>query len=170
MPFFLCAICTRSFNKKILHKIVGTNYCKSSARIVAWDDAVLEMQAKKVRPKNGLLWGEPKVVWFKWKCRGVPTTVKKHNQYPTEYSVKDKKGGWHVQCDCIVLITVKKTKGWSQAEIDVESNCVDLFGLDKSQSKNDPPSPPPRRRRKRRSEERHEVDDEDEDEDEDGGV
>jgi hypothetical protein len=58
----------RSFNK-----------AESRARrVVAWDDKVLEMQAKKLRSKNGLLWGEPEVlVWLKWKCTGVPTAVKK---------------------------------------------------------------------------------------------
>ena len=35
---------------------------------------------------------------------GTPTCVDKHD-YPTDYKVKDKKGVWHVQCDCIVLVT-----------------------------------------------------------------
>ena len=55
---------------------------QEARRVVAWDDKVLEMQAKKLRSKNGLLWGEPEVlVWLKWKCTGVPTAVKKkHDQ------------------------------------------------------------------------------------------
>ena len=40
---FLCAICSRSFDKKILRKIMGTEYRESSARVVAWDDTALEM-------------------------------------------------------------------------------------------------------------------------------
>ena len=85
---FLRAICNRSFDKKILCKIMGTEYRESSARVVAWDDTALEMQAKNVRPVNGLFWGEPQVVRLRWKCTGTPTRVDKHD-YPTEYRVKD---------------------------------------------------------------------------------
>jgi hypothetical protein len=52
----------RSFDKKILRKIMGVEYRKSSSRLVAWDDKALEMQAKNVRPVNGLFWGELQVV------------------------------------------------------------------------------------------------------------
>jgi hypothetical protein len=164
---FLCAICTRSFDKKIIHKIMKMDYHESSARVVACDDTVLEMQEKKVRPKNGLFWGKPQVVRLKWKCTGVPTTVNKHD-YPTEYWVKDKRGEWHVQCDCILLITVKKAEERAKAELEMESDYVDLFEIDRRQSQNDPPSPLPQCR-KRLLEEWHEMDDVDEDEDEDSG-
>ena len=44
LVLFVCAICSRSFDKKILHKIMGTEYCESSAciRVVAWDDTALD--------------------------------------------------------------------------------------------------------------------------------
>ena len=112
------------------------------------------MQAKNVRPVNGLFGGEPQVVRLRWKCTCTPTALNKHD-YPTEYRVKDKRGEWHVQCDCIVLVTVRKAEERKQAELEVESSYVDLFGIDSSQSQRSdgPPSPPPRRRKKR--EERH---------------
>jgi hypothetical protein len=59
---FVHAISLRSFDKKILRKIMGVEYRKSSSRLVAWDDKALEMQAKNVRPVNGLFWGELQVV------------------------------------------------------------------------------------------------------------
>ncbi len=83
---FLRAISSRSFDKKILRKIMGTEYRESSSRVVAWDDMALEMQAKNVHPVNGLCWGEPQVVRLRWKCTG-PTRVNKHD-YPTEYREK----------------------------------------------------------------------------------
>jgi len=70
---FQRAICSRFFNKQILRIIMGENYHESSARIFAWDDMVLEMQKKKVRPRNGLFWGEPQMVRLNWKCTGTPT-------------------------------------------------------------------------------------------------
>ena len=59
---FVRAIPSRSFDKKILKKIMGENNCESSARIVAWDDTALEMQRQNVHPLNGLFWGERQVV------------------------------------------------------------------------------------------------------------
>ena len=134
---------------------MGENHSESSARVVAWDNTALEMQRQNVRPLNGLFWGERQVVRLRWKCTGTPTAVKKHN-YPTEYKVRDKRGDWHVQCDCIMLVTVRKAEERTQAELEVESSYMDLFGVDSSQSqsqRSDPPSPPPRRCKKR--EERH---------------
>ncbi len=131
---------------KILRQIMGEEYRECSARIIAWDDTVLEMQQKKVHPrKNRLFWGETQVVRLRWKCTGTPTRVDKHN-YPTEFRVKDKKGKGHVQCDCIVLMTVKKVEERMQSEVEVESNYIDLFGIGSSQSQrsDDPQSPPPR--------------------------
>jgi hypothetical protein len=154
---FMRAICSCSFDKKILRKIMGVEYRKSSAHVVALDDTALEMQAKNVRPMNGLFWGEPQVVRLRWKCTGTHTHNDKHN-YPTEYKVKDKKGVWHVQCDCIVLVTVRKTEEQTQAKLEVESSYVNLFRINSSQSQRSdgPPSPPPCRHKKR--EERHAVD------------
>ncbi len=85
------------------------------------------------------------MVRLRWKCTGTPTAVNKHD-YPTEYRVKDKRGEWHVQCDCIVLVTVKKAEERTQAELEVGTSYVDLFGIDSSQSQrsDDPPSPPRR--------------------------
>jgi uncharacterized membrane protein YgcG len=94
--------------------------------------------------------------------------------YTTEYRVKDKKGEWDMQCNCIVLVTVKKVEEQMQAKVEVETSYVDLFGIDSSQSQrsDDPPSPP-RRCKKRCSEDkedRHMVDDDDNDYDyNDGG-
>ena len=142
---FRRAICSWSFNMKILCQIIGKEYRECSARIIAWDDTVLEMQHKKVRPrKNGLFWGETLVVRLRWKCTGTPTHVDKHD-YSAEYRVKGKKGKGHVQCDCIVLMTVKKVEERMQSEVEVESNYVDLFGIGSSQSQrsDDPQSPPP---------------------------
>ena len=78
--------------------------------------------------------------------------MNKHD-YPTEYRVKDKRSEWHVQCDCIVLVTVKKAEERTQAELEVATSYVDFFGIDSSQSErsDDPPSPPCRQRKKRRS-------------------
>ena len=146
---FRRAICSRSFNKKILRKIMGEEYRESSARVVAWDDTAqeMEMQQQNVRPLNGLFWGKTQLVRLRWKCTGTPTAVNKHD-YPAEYKVKDKKGEWHVQCDCIVLVPVKKAEERMQAEVKVESSYVNLFGIgssQKSQRSDDPPSPPLRR-------------------------
>ncbi len=52
---------TPYFNKKILRKIMGAEYRESSSRVVAWDNTALAIQAKNVRPVNGLFWGEPQV-------------------------------------------------------------------------------------------------------------
>jgi hypothetical protein len=89
------------------------------------------MQAKNVGPVNGLFWGEPQVVWLRlrWKCTDTPPTVNKYD-YPTEYRVKDKRGEWHVQCDCILLVTVKKAEEQTQAELEVVTSYVDLFRID----------------------------------------
>ncbi len=56
---FVRAISSMSFDKKILRKIMGAEYRESSSRVVAWDNTALAMQAKNVRPVNGLFWGEP---------------------------------------------------------------------------------------------------------------
>jgi hypothetical protein len=39
-----------------------------------------------------------------------------------------------------MLITVKKTEEHAKAELEVESNYVNLFRLDSCQSQNDPPN------------------------------
>ena len=163
---------SRSFDKRILKKIMREEYRESSSRVVAWDDTALEMQAKNVRPVNGLFWGEPQVVRLMWKCTGTPTAINKHD-YPTGYKVRDRKGEYQVQCNCIVIVTVKKAEERTQAELEVGTSYVDLFGIDSSQSQrsDDPPSPP-RRRKKRRSEDRedrHAVEDDDGIEDNDHG-
>jgi hypothetical protein len=152
---FLRAISSLSFDKKILRKIMGAEYRESSSRVVAWDDTALAMQAKNVRPVNGLFWGEPQVARLMWKCTGTPTAVNKHD-YPTEYKVRDNRGVWHMQCDCIVIMTVRKAEERMQAGLEVSTSYVDLFGINssKSQRSDDPPSPPCRRRKKRRLKDR----------------
>ena len=172
---FVRAISAMSFDKTILRKIMGAEYRESSSRVVAWDDTALAMQAKNVRPVNGLFWGEPQVARLMWKCTGTPTAINKHD-YPTEYKVRDKKGEYQVQCDCIVIVTVRKAEERTQAELEVATSYMDLFGIDSSQSQRSddpPPSPPCRRRKKRRSEDREDrrqvEDDEDDDNDGDDG-
>jgi hypothetical protein len=97
---FVCAISSMSYDKRILRKIMGAEYSKSSSRIVAWDNTALAMQAKNVRPVNGLFWGEPQVARLMWKCTGTPTAVNKHD-YPTGYKVRDKKVS--IKCSATVL-------------------------------------------------------------------
>ncbi len=168
---FVRSISSLSFDKRILRKITGEEYRESSSRVIAWDDTALETQAKNVRPMNGLFWGEPQVARLRWKCTGTPTTKNKHD-YPTGYRVMDKRGVWQVQCDCIMIVTVRKAEERTQAELEVATSYVDLFGIDSSQSQRSDPPSPPRRRKKRRAEDkddsRHAVDDDDDD-DEDGG-
>jgi hypothetical protein len=103
-----------------------------------------------MRLVNGLFWGEPQVVRLRWKCTGTPTAVNKHD-YWTEYKVRDKRGLWHVQCNCILIVTVKKAEERTQAELEVATSYVDLFGINSSQSQRSdgPPSPPCRQRKKR---------------------
>ena len=137
---FVSAISSRSFDKRILREIMGAEYRESSSRVVALDNTALEMQAKNVRPVNGLFWGEPQVVRLRWKCTGTPTAVNKHD-YPMEYRVKDKREEWHVQCDCIMLVTIKKVEERTQAELEVVTSYVDLFGIDSSQSQRSDDSP-----------------------------
>jgi len=172
---YVHAISSMSFDKKFLRKIMGAEYRESSSRIIAWDSMALEMQAKNVRPVNGLFWGEPRVARLMWKCTCTPIAVNKHD-YPTEYKVRDKRGEWHVQCDCIVIVTVRKAEERTQAELEVATRYVDLFGIDSSQSQrsDDPPSPPRRQGKKRHSEDREdrcqvEDDNDDDDDDDDGG-
>jgi hypothetical protein len=170
---FVRAISSLSFDKRILRKIMGEEYRESSSRVVAWDDTALEMQAKNVRPVNGLFWGEPQVARLMWKGTSTPTAKNKHD-YPTGYRVRDKRGVWQVQCNCIVIVTVRKAEERTQAELEVGTSYVDLFGIDSSQSQrsDDPPSPP-RRRKKRRSEDRedsrHAVASDIDDDDDGGG-
>ena len=154
------------FNKEILKKILGDEYRDSSHRVVAWDDLRMEMREKNVHSKQGLFWGAPMVVHLKWKCTGTPIVSVK--DYPTSYRVKDKFGEVHTQCNCIVLITVKKAEERFREAVEEERGFVDLFGSS-SQSQMSgysPPSPPPRRKKMRRSndrrrseESRHRVDD-----------
>jgi hypothetical protein len=176
---FVRAISAMSFDKKILRKIMGAEYRESSSRIVSWDDTALAMQAKNVRPVNGLFWGKLQVARLMWKCTGTPTAMNKHD-YPTGYKLRDNRGEYQVQCDCIVIVTVRKEEERTQAELEVATSYVNLFGIDSSQSQRSedpPPSPPRRRRKKRRSEDRDREerrrveDDEDDsnDDDDDGG-
>jgi hypothetical protein len=163
---FVHAIRANLFNKTILRKFMGEQYHKGHARIIAWDDTVQEMEGKKVYPKNGLYWGSPQVAHLKWKCTGSPIATNKLN-YQALYWVKIR-GEWHVQCNCIVLITVQSAENHDANELEVKSGYVDLFGVDSSQSQDDPLTPPPHCR-KRKSEERHKVDDENKSNDDDGG-
>jgi hypothetical protein len=44
LVLFIRAIPSRSFDKKILKKILSKKYRESSAHVIAWDDTALEMQ------------------------------------------------------------------------------------------------------------------------------
>ncbi len=85
------------------------DYHESCIRVITWDNTAQEMQAKKVHSKNGLFWGKPQVVRLKRKCTGMPTAVNKHN-YSMEYSVCDQQEKWHMQCNCIMIIIVKRAE------------------------------------------------------------
>ncbi len=65
--FVLSPLVPRSFDMRILQKIMGAEYRKRSSCVVAWDNMALEMQAKNVRPVNGLFWGKQQVVLLRWK-------------------------------------------------------------------------------------------------------
>ncbi len=147
---------------------MGQHYHEGSTRVIAWDDTVQEMEGKKVYPQNGLYWGKPQVAHLKWKCTGTPISVDKLDYpIPLAYRVK-MRGEWHRQCNCIVLITLQSAENRVASELEVNSGFVDLFGVNSSQSQDNPPTPPPQRR-KRKLEERHEVDDENKSDDDDGG-
>ena len=48
-----------------------------------------------------------------------------------------------MQCDCIMLATVRKAEEWTQVELEVATSYVDLFGIDsslESKRSDDPPS------------------------------
>ncbi len=61
-----------------------------------------------VYPKNGLYWQKPQVAYLKWKCTGTPVAINELD-YQTPYCVKIG-GEWHVQCNCIVLITLQSAE------------------------------------------------------------
>jgi hypothetical protein len=42
-----------------------------------------------------------------------------------EYRVKDKRGEWHVQCNYIMLVTIKKAEERTQAELEVGTSYAD---------------------------------------------
>jgi hypothetical protein len=87
------------------------------------------------------------VVHLKWKCTGTPIVAVK--DYPTSYKVKDKLGEVHTQCNCIVLITVKKAEERFREAVKEERGFVDLFdGSSQSQmSGYSPPSSPLQRKK-----------------------
>ena len=54
---FVCAISSRSFDKRILQKIMGAEYRESSSRVVAWDDTALEI-SEECAPREWSLLGQ----------------------------------------------------------------------------------------------------------------
>ena len=66
-----------------------------------------------------------------------------------EYRVKDKRGEWHMQCDCIVLVTAKVEER-TQREFEVKTSYINLFGIDSNQSQRSDYSPSSPRQRKKR--------------------
>ncbi len=73
-----------------------------------------------------------------------------------------------MQCNCIVLITVQSAENQIRGELEVKSSFINLFGVNNSQSQDNPPTPPPRCR-KRKLEDRHEEDNECGNSDDDDG-
>ncbi len=147
---------------------MGQHYHEGSARVNAWEDTVQEMEGKKVYPKNGLYLGKPQVVHLKWKCTGTPIAVDKLDYpRPLAYCVK-MRNDWPRQCNCIVIIKLLSAENHVASELEVNSGFIDFFGINSSQSQDNPPTPTPRCR-KRKSEERHEVGDESKNNDDDGG-
>ena len=105
------------------------------------------MRDKNVRSKQGLFGGTPMVMHLKWKCTGTPIVNVK--DYPTSYKVKDEFGEVHTQCNCIVLITIKKAEEWIKEAIEEERGFVNLFS-NSSQSQMSgysPPTPPMRHKK-----------------------
>jgi hypothetical protein len=87
-------------------------------------------------------------VHHKWNFTATPIVNVK--DYPTSYTVKDKFGEVHAQCNHIVLITVKKAGERFNEAVEEERGFVDLFG-DRSQSQMSgysPPQPPLRNEKK----------------------
>jgi hypothetical protein len=115
------------------------------------------MEAKKVHSKHELFWGMPQVANLRWKYTGTTTALNRLD-YQTQDHVKIH-GEWHVQCNCIVLITVQSAENQVWGQLEVKSSYIDEFGVDSSQSQDNPLTPPPRHR-KRKSEERDKVDNE----------
>ncbi len=105
---FVHAIRAKLLDKMILKKVKGQHYHEGSARVFNWDDTVQEMEGKKVYPQNGLYWGKLQVAYLKWKCTGAPITINKLD-YQMPYCVKIH-GEWHVQCNCIMLITLQSAE------------------------------------------------------------
>jgi hypothetical protein len=67
---FVHAIGARLFDKKLQKKIMKDNHHANCTCVVAWNDTVQEMEAKKVHPKHRLFLGEPQVAYLRWKCAG----------------------------------------------------------------------------------------------------
>jgi hypothetical protein len=67
---------------------------------------------------------------------------------PSAYHVK-MRGEWHMQCNCIVLITVQSAENCVANELEVKSSLVDLFGVNSSQSQDNPPTPPSQCRKRK---------------------
>jgi hypothetical protein len=109
------------------------DYHENCSHAIVWDNTVQEMEVKKVHSKNVLFLGKPVVARLKWKLMGMPTTPNKHD-YSTEYKVPDKKGKWHVQCICIVIVALQRAENQLVAELEVKTSFVDLFEIDSSQS------------------------------------
>jgi hypothetical protein len=156
---FVHTIHARLFNKKVLKIITKDDYRKSCACVIAWNNTVQEMEAKKVHSKYGLFWGQAAGSIPQVEVHGHTHCHEKHD-YLTECKVCDMHGKWHTQCNCIVIITVQSAENQVRAELEVKSSIVDHFEINSSQNQDTPPSPPPRCR-KRYLEERHQMNEDD---------
>jgi hypothetical protein len=87
---------------------------RTSACIVAWDNMVLEMHNKGVRPTNGLFLGQTTVGSKKQDC-------------PTEYNVRDTHDHKHTQCNCVIIVTKKEVDKQAKLELEANTGFVDLF-------------------------------------------
>ena len=99
---FLQAIRTRSFTKEILRKIMSDKYHERSTC-----GGMLEEWSLLGQATGGAAQVEV-----------MPTAVNKHDN-STEDKMKDRCSEKHMQCDCIMLIIIKKADERPKAELEV---------------------------------------------------
>jgi hypothetical protein len=99
-------------------KIMKADYCESSACIIAWDNTELEMQEKKVHPKNGQAAG------------GVAQVeVHRHAHRRKKSWLPDEGQGDGIAMQLHCANNCKKAEEQAKAELEVESSYANLFGL-----------------------------------------
>jgi hypothetical protein len=64
-----------------------------------------------------------------WPLLGQAIVGAKKRDYPTEYNVRDTCGHKHTQCNCIIIVTVKKVDEQPKVELEVNTGSVNFLGL-----------------------------------------